>query len=39
MLQLRYGSQQYGPELKVYHLMDLLDRSYSEAEASSSNEL
>jgi Fe-S oxidoreductase len=37
MLQLRYGSQQYGPELKVYHLMDLLDRAYSEAEASSSN--
>ena len=37
MLQLRYGSQQYGPEVKVYHLMDLLDRAYSEAEASSSN--
>jgi Fe-S oxidoreductase len=39
MLQLRYGSQQYGPEVKVYHLMDLLDRAYSEAEASSSNEI
>jgi Fe-S oxidoreductase len=39
MLQLRYGSQQYGPEVKVYHLMDLLDRAYSEAEASSSNEV
>jgi glycolate oxidase iron-sulfur subunit len=38
MLQLRYGSQQYGPEVKVYHLMDLLDRAYSQAEASSSNE-
>jgi glycolate oxidase iron-sulfur subunit len=37
ILQLRYGSQQYGPELKVYHLMDLLDRAYSEAESSSSN--
>ena len=37
MLQLRYGSQQYGPKVKVYHLMDLLDRAYSEAEASSSN--
>ena len=37
MLQLRYGSQQYGPEVKVYHLMDLLDRAYSEAESSSSN--
>ncbi len=38
MLQLRYGSQQHGPEIKVYHLMDLLDRAYSEAEALSSNE-
>ena len=37
ILQLRYGSQQYGPGLKVYHLMDLLDRAYSEAESSSSN--
>ena len=35
MLQLRYGGQQYGPNLKVYHLMDLLDRAYSETEASS----
>jgi hypothetical protein len=25
--------------VKVYHLMDLLDRAYSEAEASSSNEV
>jgi len=25
--------------VKVYHLMDLLDRAYSEAEASSSNEI
>ncbi|HSE88499.1 MAG TPA: heterodisulfide reductase-related iron-sulfur binding cluster [Candidatus Binatia bacterium] len=39
MLQLRYGSQQYGPEVKVYHLMDLLDRAYSAAEASPSNEV
>jgi glycolate oxidase iron-sulfur subunit len=39
MLQLRYGSQQYGPEVKVYHLMDLLDRAYSSAEASSPNEV
>jgi glycolate oxidase iron-sulfur subunit len=37
MLQLRYGSQQYGPEVKVYHLLDLLDRAYSEAESSASN--
>jgi glycolate oxidase iron-sulfur subunit len=28
MLQLRYGSDRYGPGLKVYHLMDLLDRAY-----------
>jgi glycolate oxidase iron-sulfur subunit len=39
MLQLRYGSQQYGPEIKVYHLMDLLDWAYSAAEASPSNEV
>lgn len=37
MLQLRYGSQQYGPRVKVYHLMELLDRAYSEPESSSSN--
>jgi len=34
MLQLRYGSERYGPALKVYHLMDLLDRAYASAEAS-----
>jgi glycolate oxidase iron-sulfur subunit len=39
MLQLRYGSQQYGPAVKVYHLMDLLDRAYSAAEASLTNEV
>lgn len=39
MLQLRYGSQQYGPKIKVYHLMDLLDRAYSGAEAASSDEV
>jgi glycolate oxidase iron-sulfur subunit len=32
MLQLRYGAQQHGPDLTVYHLIDLLDRSYAEAE-------
>jgi Fe-S oxidoreductase len=32
MLQLRYGAQQYGPEVKVYHLMELLDRAYAETE-------
>jgi glycolate oxidase iron-sulfur subunit len=31
MLQLRYGARQYGPEVKVYHLMELLDRAYAEA--------
>jgi glycolate oxidase iron-sulfur subunit len=30
MLQLRYGAQRYGPNLPVYHLMDLLDRAYGE---------
>jgi glycolate oxidase iron-sulfur subunit len=34
MLQLRYGSERYGPALKVYHLMDLLDRAYASADAS-----
>ena len=33
MLQLAYGAKCYGPNLPVYHLMDLLDRAYSEAEA------
>lgn len=33
MLQLRYGAARYGPALNVYHLMDLLERSYAEAEA------
>jgi glycolate oxidase iron-sulfur subunit len=28
MLQLRYGARRYGPDLPVYHLMDLLDRAY-----------
>jgi len=33
MLQLRYGAREYGPDVKVYHLMELLDRAYLEAEA------
>ena len=33
MLQLRYGAQRYGPDVKIYHLMDLLDCAYNEAEA------
>lgn len=32
MLQLRYGSQRYGPTIDVYHLMDLLDRAYARTE-------
>jgi len=32
MLQLRYGSRAFGRSLEVYHLMDLLDRSYEAAE-------
>ena len=35
MLQLRYGAQHYGPNLPVYHLMDLLDRAYGEAAVNS----
>jgi glycolate oxidase iron-sulfur subunit len=31
MLQLVYGAQRYGPKVKIYHLMDLLDRAYGEA--------
>jgi glycolate oxidase iron-sulfur subunit len=34
MLQLRYGARRYGPNLEVFHLMDLLDRSYHRAEVS-----
>lgn len=28
MLQLDYGARSYGPQVKVLHLMDLLDQSY-----------
>ena len=31
MLQLGYGAKNYGPNVPVYHLMDLLDRAYSDA--------
>jgi glycolate oxidase iron-sulfur subunit len=34
MLQLSYGARVFGPDRPVYHLMDLLDRSYSQAEDS-----
>lgn len=33
MLQLRYGAQRHGPNVKIYHLMDLLDRACGETEA------
>jgi glycolate oxidase iron-sulfur subunit len=33
MLQLRYGAQRYGPAVKVYHLMDLLERACGESDA------
>src|SRR4029077_10089234 len=32
MLQLRYGSREYGPNVRVYHLMELLERAYDAAE-------
>jgi glycolate oxidase iron-sulfur subunit len=31
MLQLRYGAKRYGPQVEVFHLMDLLDRAYGGA--------
>jgi glycolate oxidase iron-sulfur subunit len=34
MLQLRYGAQRYGPQIKVFHLIDLLDLAYDRGEAS-----
>jgi glycolate oxidase iron-sulfur subunit len=34
MLQLSYGARVFGPDRPTYHLMDLLDRSYSQAENS-----
>jgi glycolate oxidase iron-sulfur subunit len=35
MLQLRCGARHYGPNLPVYHLMDLLARAYGETPAKS----
>ncbi len=32
MLQLRYGARAIGPDVAVYHLMDLLEHSYSQAD-------
>jgi glycolate dehydrogenase iron-sulfur subunit len=31
MLQLQSGAARFGPNLEIYHLMDLLDRAYGEA--------
>jgi len=39
MLQLRYGVQRYGPELRVFHLMDLLAQAYGRTPTSPSTEL
>jgi glycolate oxidase iron-sulfur subunit len=36
MMQLRFGAQQYGPKVTVYHLMDLLERAYKAGEDSPS---
>jgi hypothetical protein len=30
MLQLSYGAKRYGPDIRVYHLMELLDRAYGD---------
>jgi glycolate oxidase iron-sulfur subunit len=32
MLQLRYGAERYGPNVKILHLVDLLDQAYGPAE-------
>jgi glycolate oxidase iron-sulfur subunit len=34
MLQLRYGARLHGMKLQVFHLIDLLDRSYCQADTS-----
>jgi glycolate oxidase iron-sulfur subunit len=34
MLQLRFGARAYGPNVIVYHLMDLLERAYAVGDAS-----
>ena len=36
MLQLRYGAQRYGPAVRVFHLMDLLELAYATDKDSSS---
>src|SRR5881397_3335221 len=36
MLQLRYGAERYGPPVKVFHLMDLLEQAYGANKDSSS---
>ena len=38
MLQLGYGAKNYGPNIAVYHLIDLLDRAYCQAEDRPINE-
>ncbi|MGH7810464.1 MAG: heterodisulfide reductase-related iron-sulfur binding cluster, partial [Candidatus Binatia bacterium] len=32
MLQLRYGTKIYGPNVPVYHLLDLLDHAYGDTD-------
>lgn len=32
MLQLRFGGKKFGPDIPVYHLMDLLDKAYETTE-------
>jgi glycolate oxidase iron-sulfur subunit len=36
MLQLRYGAQRYGPAVRVFHLMDLIELAYATDKNSSS---
>jgi glycolate oxidase iron-sulfur subunit len=37
MLQLRYGARRYGPSLRVFHLMDLLDQASGRTSATFSS--
>jgi Fe-S oxidoreductase len=32
MLQLSYGAKRYGPDVRIYHLMELLNRAYGDGD-------
>ncbi|MBI2247734.1 MAG: 4Fe-4S dicluster domain-containing protein [Armatimonadetes bacterium] len=37
ILQLRFGARKFGPDLPVFHLMDLLDKAYGNGERGTGN--